>query len=99
MNTRKILFSLSALALAVTAGPFASLGASGEPMVTIFENGKETRLPASQVDESSYLNRGFVKNTAADGSIILERISGTDVPPRGNTDNHGGQEMKKAFGQ
>lgn len=81
MKTAKMLLSVSALTLAVAMAPVASMGASGEPMVTIFENGKETRLPASQVDEASYIKRGFIKNTAADGSVILELIPKTDVPP------------------
>ena len=78
MQTKKLSISLATIALAVALGPFASMAA--QPMVTIYDNGKTTKLPASEVDEASYIKEGFVKNTAADGSVILERIKKSDVP-------------------
>ena len=80
-----MLLALSGLALFAASCADRQAG----PTVSLYEGEKIRQVPAQGFDEASYLKRGYIRNTDAQGNAIYVFTPETDRPPEpfmgGNT--------------
>ena len=75
---RFLLLSLLA-GMALTAGACAARD-TGAPSVRVWESGGYREIPISRFNERAYLERGYIKNTDAEGNTLYVLIPSTDRP-------------------
>ncbi len=79
MRLVRFILPLALSGMLLAAAGCAERQAAG-PMETLHENGKVRQVPARSFDESSYLKRGYIKNTDGQGNTIYVFVPKQDYP-------------------